>query len=66
MIAADAEDAVESVLSKPGVQALDVVRMAGEAVATVAAKDEEVPAQRAEVLVPAEYSDPRDSLDVLR
>ena len=52
MIAAYAEDAVESLLSKPGVEAVDVVRVTGEAIATVAAMDEEVAAQRAEVLVP--------------
>ena len=32
MIAADAEDAVESLLSKPSVEAVDVVRVTGEAV----------------------------------
>ena len=53
MIAADAEDAVESLLSKPSVEAVDVVRVTGEAVTTVAAMDEEVAAEPAEILVPA-------------
>ena len=53
VVPADAEDALELLPPEPGVQAIDVVALTAETVAAVAAMDENVAAQYAELVVPA-------------
>jgi hypothetical protein len=49
----DAEDALELLLSEPGVQTIEVVGVTAETVTAVATMDEDVAAEHAGFVVPA-------------